>query len=318
MTDDQPSQPVGGSRRAELIQGLLAEATARRERTIDDHMYAVARRGPHPATFRLQLFTAPRARPVAVVIQKAGEGAGLINEGERYAEAVWQRHCPAEPRPPVWIERFLLPSHNHDDFTVVTFPVTGHYRLGPPDRRIRVTEQEIAQLIGAPFDVDRGSEFRPRMPDPEPEPRYEVAWVACLPRPEPFRNPQCMPPGAPWWRWAPRQIIPSRRGRACCWMHRGSWHQVSRTAIALVRQAQCAGVTGDDIYEHVRAQARVAGITGWQLSALDALVRYGDGIQVETYEDGSRFYINGQHKTRAMLDQGVRRTLVIRWMDPEP
>jgi len=42
-------------------------------------------------------------------------------------------------------------------------------------------------------------------------------------------------------------------------------------------------------------------------------------IQVDTCEDGSRFYINGQHKTRAMLDEGVRRTIVIRWQDsPRP
>lgn len=318
MTEDKPAPAAGGGRRAELIQALLAEVAAPRVRVVDDHMFAVDRRGRHPATFRLQLFTAPRARPVAVVIQRAGEGAGLINEGERYAEAVWQRHCPADPGPPVWIERFLLPSHDHDHFTTVTFPVTGPYRLGPPARRIRITEQEIAQLVGAPVDVGRGSGFRPRLPDPDPEPRYEVAWVARLPRPEPFRNPQCMPPGAPWWRWAARQIIPRRRGRTCCWMHQGNWHRVSRTAIALVRQAQRAGVAGEDIYEHVRAQARGARMGGWELDALDALVSYGDGIQPDTYEDGSRFYINGQHKTRAMLDQGVRRTIVIRWHYPEP
>ena len=318
MTEDQRSGAAGGSRRAELIQALLAEAAAPRQRVIDDHMFAVARRGLHPATFRLQLFTAPGARPVAVVIQRAGEGAGLINEGERYAEAVWQRHGPAEPGPPLWIERFLLPSRDHDDFTIVTFPVTGPYRLGPPGPRTRITEQEIAQLVGAPVDAGRGSGFRPRPPDPEPEPRYEGAWVVRLPRPEPFRNPRCMPPGAPWWRWAARQIIPRRRGRACCWMHRGSWHRVSRSAIALVRQAQRAGVAGDDIYGYVRAQAGAKGIAGWELDALDALVSYGDGIQVDTYEDGSGFYINGQHKTRAMLDQGVRRTIVIRWQDPEP
>lgn len=317
MTEDPPPRPPG-DRRAALIRALLAEAAAPREREVDDHMFAVDRGGPHPATFRLQLFTAPQARPVAVVIQRAGEGAGLINEGERYAESVWQRHCPAESGPPIWIERFLLPWRDHDDFTTVTFPVTGPYRLGPPTRRIRITEQEIAQLVDALVDADRGSGFHARPPDPDPEPRYEVAWVARLPRPEPFRNPQCMPPGAPWWRWAARQIIPRRRGRACCWMHQGSWHRVSRTAIALVRQAQRDGVAGEDIYEHVLGQARAAGMDGWELDALDALVSYGDGIQPDTYEDGSRFYINGQHKARAMLDQGVRRTVVIRWQYPEP
>lgn len=105
MTEDQSSPAAGGSRRAELIRALLAEA-APRERAIDDHMFAVDRRRRHPATFRLQLFTTPHARPVAVVTQQAGEGAGLINEGERYAEAVWQRHCPAEPGPPVWLTDF--------------------------------------------------------------------------------------------------------------------------------------------------------------------------------------------------------------------
>jgi hypothetical protein len=52
----------------------------------------------------------------------------------------------------------------------------------------------------------------------------------------------------------------------------------------------------------VSAQADAAGMSGWELGALKALVSYADGIQVDTYEDGSRFYINGQHKTRAMLD----------------
>ena len=67
-----------------------------------------------------------------------------------------------------------------------------------------------------------------------------------------------------------------------------------------------------------KKEATAAGIAGWELDALDALVSYADGIQVDTDEDGSGFYINGQHKTRAMLDQGVRRTIVIRWQDPEP
>ena len=43
-------------------------------------------------------------------------------------------------------------------------------------------------------------------------------------------------------------------------------------------------------------------MTGWQLDALDALVNTADGIQLDTSEDGRRRYINGQHKTRAMLD----------------
>ena len=81
---------------------LLAEAAARRERVVDDYMFAVGRGRRHPARFRLQLFTAPGGRPVAVLIQQAGEGAGLVNEGERYAEAVRQRHWPGHAVPPIW------------------------------------------------------------------------------------------------------------------------------------------------------------------------------------------------------------------------
>ena len=73
-----------GDGRAGRIRAFLAEAAAPRELVTDDHMIAVDRGGIHPATFRLQLFTAPGRRPVAVVVQQTGEGAGLINEGEHY------------------------------------------------------------------------------------------------------------------------------------------------------------------------------------------------------------------------------------------
>jgi hypothetical protein len=95
-------------------------------------------------------------------------------------------------------------------------------------------------------------------------------------------------------------------------MHRGDWGQVSKTAIAFIRQAQRAGAAPGDIYGHVLDQARAAGVSGWDLDALEALVNSGDGIQIDKYEDGRSFCVNGQHKTRAMLDQGVRRTVVIR------
>jgi hypothetical protein len=92
-----------------------------------------------PASFRLQLFTAPEARPVAVVIQRTDEGASLINAGERYAEAVWQHHCPDEPQLPIWIQRLLISEWEHNDFAFVAFPVEAPYRLGasvcrPPAR----------------------------------------------------------------------------------------------------------------------------------------------------------------------------------------
>ncbi|MFC8259709.1 hypothetical protein ACFUNF_19240 [Streptomyces sp. NPDC057291] len=69
-----------------------------------------------PGTFRLQLFTAAGARPVEAATQIAGEeGIGLMNGAERFADAVWERHCPAENQPPVWVERQLWPEGSRQE-----------------------------------------------------------------------------------------------------------------------------------------------------------------------------------------------------------
>lgn len=307
----------GRGNREARVTALLAVAAAPRERVLDEHMYTVDR-GQHrkPATFRLQLFTAPGARPVAIVIQHLREDGALINERERYAEAVWRQHCPDEAEPPIWVDRLLFPWREDEWFTVVSFPVTGPYQLDEPGGRTRITVPEIARLLGIPPDISRGTGFHPRPSTPEPLPTYSAEWVLRIPRPAPFRNRRCMPPRRPWWRDALRQLAPRNTGRDCCWMHKGNWHQVSKTAITLVRRAQRDGIVGEDICGHVLAQARADGVSGWQLDALECLVNCYDGIQLDTGDDGRRFFINGQHKTRAMLDQGVRRTIIVQWRLP--
>jgi hypothetical protein len=47
-----------------------------------------------------------------------------------------------------------------------------------------------------------------------------------------------------------------------------------------------------------------------------ALVECTGGIQIDRGDDGRRFCINGRHRANAMLDAGVRRTVVIRWQMP--
>jgi hypothetical protein len=51
-------------------------------------------------TFRLQLFTAPGTRPVAVATQGPAEGGRLADWAGDYGAEVWRRHFPgsAEPR----------------------------------------------------------------------------------------------------------------------------------------------------------------------------------------------------------------------------
>jgi hypothetical protein len=74
---------------------------AARERTADEHMFTVPASGTRAGTFRLQLFTAPGARPVAVATQFfPGEGDPLGTWAEEYASEVWRRQFPgsADPR----------------------------------------------------------------------------------------------------------------------------------------------------------------------------------------------------------------------------
>ncbi|MFK4272522.1 hypothetical protein [Streptomyces milbemycinicus] len=140
-----------------------------------------------PGTFRLQLFTAAGARPVAVATQIVGEeGMGPMNAAERYASAVREPQCPDQDVPPVWVERQLWPQGS---------------RPGPGRRRGR---------------------HRPRSPLPAAPRRGGTApgvqgVRGGSPRPaRPFREPGCMPAGVSWWRRWLRQVLPRRGARLCC------------------------------------------------------------------------------------------------------
>ena len=133
MADMQESE--GKQTRADLFRlpGVLPNSAAvKRTRVVDDHMFAVS--GPFAVlgTFRLQLFTAPGARPVAVATQTSPEGMSLVNAAEEYASAVWQRLCPNEPEPPIWIQRQLLERDSLTYFELVTFSLAPLYALSSP------------------------------------------------------------------------------------------------------------------------------------------------------------------------------------------
>jgi hypothetical protein len=155
-----------------------------------------------PGTFRLQLFTASGARPVAVATQIAdAEGMSLMNGAERFAGAVWERHCPDEDLPPVWVERQIWPERSRQEtrFRRVRFAGADRYR--PQDPRWSVISREqLRDLVGVPVATDRGAGYVPRAAEPEPRLVFAEFAVARLARPRPFREPVCMPAGVPGWR----------------------------------------------------------------------------------------------------------------------
>ncbi|WP_433136439.1 hypothetical protein ACQPZ8_30095 [Actinomadura nitritigenes] len=285
---------------------------------VDDHMFCIGGGVWYPDTFRLQLFTAPGARPVAVAIQATNEGASLVNGRERYLAEVWRRHCPDEPQPPLWIRRQLL--RGWDEFVLHEMradpqPAAEPYAVSPQAASThRVTLEEIRRLVGADVAPDRGAGYVPRPPEPHVAERFTVVWVGLFPRPAPFREDDCMPAGTPPVRRAARQLAHRRRGRICCWYHEGNWRTVSRTAIGLLRRADRDSVAQDEMDDYFEEQIPRLTLTGWERQALRSLT--ADPIRF--HRDGlRRAYTNGQHRAQAMLDYGVKRTIATRLVVPD-
>jgi hypothetical protein len=300
MTDDLPGGP------APRGQDELRALSASRRLSLDDHMFTAP---GLPGTCRLQLFTAAGARPVAVATQIAGaEGIGLMNGVERFAGAVWERHCPEENQAPVWVERQLWREGALQEtrFRRVVFADADRYRPRDPHWSA-ITHEQLQDLVGAPVATDRGADYVPRAVEPEPRLVFEEFAVARLARPRPFREPVCMPAGVPWWRRWSRQVLPRRGIRTCCWYHGGDWHTVNAMALQVLERAQAQSVDPDDMEEFANVHAAAAGATRWQTEALATLFNTADAIQPAS-EAG---YINGQHRAQAMLEAGVRRTVVL-------
>ncbi|MER0476777.1 hypothetical protein ABR737_00120 [Streptomyces sp. Edi2] len=305
MTDDLPAGPAPEPATFRGRDELRALAAPRRL-SVDEHMFTAP---GLPGTFRLQLFTAPGARPVAVETQIAGaEGMRLMNGVERFAGAVWERHCPDQDQPPVWVERQLWPEGAAQEtrFRRVVFAEADRYRPRGPRWSV-ITHELLEDLVGAPVARDRGAGYVPRTAEVEPELVFERFAVARLARPHPFREPACMPAGVPWWRRWTRQMLPRRGARTCCWYHGGDWHTVNAMALQVLERARAQSVDPDGMEEFAAAHAAAAGSTRWQTEALATLFNTVDAIQPAS-ETG---YINGQHRAQAMLEAGVRRTVVL-------
>ncbi|MEU1647251.1 hypothetical protein [Micromonospora zamorensis] len=82
---DEALGPTASQRSARL----LAEHAAPRLLTVDEHQFRTPRGG-----MRVQVYTAPERRPVAVVTQGDREGTSLMNAAEHYAEDVGGDSAP--------------------------------------------------------------------------------------------------------------------------------------------------------------------------------------------------------------------------------
>ncbi|WP_431983939.1 hypothetical protein [Streptomyces qinglanensis] len=311
MGETTPSMSAPGETAAphRPVEKLLTLSAAR-ERTNDDHMFRLT----CGATCRLQVFTAPDARPVVVATQTHDEGVSLTNGGERFAATAWKRYCPEERQPPVFIQRQLqdhqdprLASRLREEFELVTFGEAQPYDLHFPGWQ-PLTDEQVEALVGQPVATDRGSGYVPRPPEPEPKLFFEMTPLSELAVPRPFRAPKCMPK-----RRSPRirRLLLRLMGRRCCWYHGGDWRRVNAMAEQVLVRAQETEVETRHMEEAAGQWAEELGASEWEIDALWTLFRLGRAIVAS-----AEGYTNGNHRVRAMLDTGVSHTVVLRHIYP--
>jgi hypothetical protein len=293
---------------------VVVEYGGLRTRSVDEHMFATK-----CGTMRVQLFTGAGLRPVAVVTQTDREGWSLQNRAECYVEEIRQRLCPDEVEPPLFIVHQLLEELDLG-FREYRFTAAGPHRVERPVRwGPGLSPAELAELVGGAVDSGRGAGYLQREPPDEGRLRFRVAAVIALPRPDLHGEPRCMPAGTPRRRRLGRQLAPRRRGRECCWYHEGDWRTASAVAIRAFTQTPTEPMGHVDAKNDERVSAALAIIRAealgpWIRTAAESLLR--DPIQIDRDDDGS-IYVNGRHRSQAMLDAGVRRTLVAYWFWPE-
>ena len=297
------------------VDALVAEQSGPRKRVVDEHNFTVPGHVV-PGTFRVQVFTGANLRPVAVVTQHAGgEGASLINRAEVYAAAVWRTFLPEQDRPPIWLQRQLMTSIKWSDYQLVGFEPHGDGSKLASEYGASLTFAEAESLVGCPVDPTRGERFAP-LPEPPPteELHYRAAWVAAQPKTTPFRRAEeCMPGEGAWRRRVLRQLVPRPVVGCDCWYHEGDWRAVSRLALRLLDEARRAGVADQDFEDWALRHPAAQDLTAWQVDALETLLSPSLGIHVTRNR-----YTNGNHRIRAMLDTGVRRTLVVSYRPLPP
>ena len=145
---------------------------------------------------------------------------------------------------------------------------------------------------------------------------HDVVDLARLPRPVEIEHPACMTgrlllPGVRRRVW---QLVARPVLRDCCDYHGQDWAFTSETAIRLLAQANAEGVDGEPAADRVMELAEAEGISETDADALRCLVDTCDPLMLD--DEGGIY--GGRHRIQAMIDQGVRRTVLLRLVLLDP
>lgn len=140
---------------------------------------------------------------------------------------------------------------------------------------------------------------------------YRVVWVAQLPNPHHLSKAPCLRVLTRTQRWT-RQLRPVRGPRSCCRYHGGDWHQASQVARHVLHRARRGTNSTEECYKCAKELLEGSEYSVWVRKAALSLLDPADGIIVGRLGGHDEpFLVGGQHRTQALVDAGVRRTVVL-------
>jgi hypothetical protein len=276
---------------------------------VDDHAFTVdipGTTGPHVC--RLQVFAGEGGRSVVVATQALPPptGASLSNGAEAFAESAWKTHLPDDDAPPTWIEHYVAdPAFGQDHWMQVTFSIDSSGRLSDP-RWGKSSLAEVASMVDTEVDPGRGDQYQAPAPEEPRSLKFRFVAIRKLPDPTPFRAPDCMPSTHGWLQRLWRQVFPVHTTRQCCWYHGGDWHQVTRLLVEETRRSAPDGLLldGDEREAVIRGIEARTDEDSW-------LCRAALSVLLDPMGANAGGWVNGQHRGQAMIDAGVRQTLLL-------
>ncbi len=191
-----------------------------------------------------------------------------------------------------------------------------------PDRLIRVAAlaRELVRQAGAEHDLSARERLLERVNDDDHDhdpPAWIEQWhhditpVARLPLPRELERPPCMiGRRLRTLHRIVRQLAPRAVLRECCSYHGQDWGYASETAIRLLGIAQGEGLEGEEASDRVTELARAEQLSKGDIKAIRCLVSTSAPLML--HDDERFIYADGRHRIQAMIDQGVKRTILLR------
>ncbi len=144
---------------------------------------------------------------------------------------------------------------------------------------------------------------------------HDTTPVASLPLPHELKYPPCMvgrrlrTPHR-----IARQLAPNAAERNCCEYHGQDWSFASETAIRLLAIAQGERLDGEEASDRVSKLAETERLSESDIAAIHCLVSTADPLML----DDEGYIYGGRHRIQAMIDQGVKRTILVRHVLLDP